>query len=383
MRESKAHIDYSLAYILFALFVFSLLAVYSGSGQYSVSDPYFYVKRQVIWYIIGASVMVAVARFDYDILERLAWPIYSLGIVFLVLVHFFGTNKNGSQRWLSFGLFDIQPSEFMKVGLIIFLAVMLKRKGGKKLTFKESIPIMLKLVIASMIPFYLVLVQPDLGSALVIAAVLFTLLISSGISYRLIGLLFTGFSAFIGMLVWMHNHFFDNFIKIIKPHQLDRIYGWLNPHEFIASYSYQLTQAMLGIGSGQMFGSGFNQGTQVQSGRIPEAHTDFIFSVVGEESGFAGGAFLIGLYFLLIYRMIIVAISAEDLLGVYIVAGSIGLISFQVFQNIGMTIGLMPVTGLALPFISYGGSALLTNMIVMGLVLSIQLRSKKFLFLRQ
>ncbi|WP_370569903.1 rod shape-determining protein RodA [Sporosarcina sp. resist] len=383
MRESKAHIDYSLAYILFALFVFSLLAVYSGSGQYSVSDPYFYVKRQVIWYIIGASVMVAVARFDYDILERLAWPIYSLGIVFLVLVHFFGTNKNGSQRWLSFGLFDIQPSEFMKVGLIIFLAVMLKRKGEKKLTFKESIPIMLKLVIASMIPFYLVLVQPDLGSALVIAAVLFTLLISSGISYRLIGLLFTGFSVFIGMLVWMHNHFFDNFIKIIKPHQLDRIYGWLNPHEFIASYSYQLTQAMLGIGSGQMFGSGFNQGTQVQSGRIPEAHTDFIFSVVGEESGFAGGAFLIGLYFLLIYRMIIVAISAENLLGVYIVAGSIGLISFQVFQNIGMTIGLMPVTGLALPFISYGGSALLTNMIVMGLVLSIQLRSKKFLFLRQ
>lgn len=383
MRESKAHIDYSLAYILFALFVFSLLAVYSGSGQYSVSDPYFYVKRQVIWYIIGAAVMVAVARFDYDLLERLAWPIYSLGIVFLILVHFFGTYKNGSQRWLSFGLFDIQPSEFMKVGLIIFLAVMLKRKGGKKLSFNESIPIMLKLVVASMIPFYFVLVQPDLGSALVIAAVLFTLLISSGISYRLIGLLFTGFSAFIGMLVWMHNHFFDIFIKIIKVHQLDRIYGWLNPHEFIASYSYQLTQAMLGIGSGQMFGSGFNQGTQVQSGRIPEAHTDFIFSVVGEESGFAGGAFLIGLYFLLIYRMIIVAISAEDLLGVYIVAGSIGLISFQVFQNIGMTIGLMPVTGLALPFISYGGSALLTNMIVMGLVLSIQLRSKKFLFLRQ
>jgi len=383
VKESKVHIDYSLVYILFGLFVFSLLAVYSGSGQYSVSDPYFYVKRQVIWYIIGVAVMVAVARFDYDLLERLAWPIYSLGIGLLVMVHFFGTYKNGSQRWLSFGLFDIQPSEFMKVGLIIFLAVMLKQKGRKSLSFKESIPIMLKLVVASMIPFYLVLVQPDLGSALVIAAVLFTLLISSGISYRLIGLLFTGFSGLIGLLVWMHNQFFEIFIQIIKPHQLDRIYGWLNPHEFAASYSYQLTQAMLGIGSGQMFGSGFNQGTQVQSGRIPEAHTDFIFSVVGEESGFAGGAFLIGLYFLLIYRMIIVAISAENLLGVYIVSGSIGLIAFQVFQNIGMTIGLMPVTGLALPFISYGGSALLTNMIAMGLVLSIQLRSKKFLFLRQ
>lgn len=383
MKESKVHIDYSLVYILFGLFVFSLLAVYSGSGQYSVSDPYYYVKRQVIWYIIGVAVMVAVARFDYDLLERLAWPIYSLGIGLLVLVHFFGTYKNGSQRWLSFGLFDIQPSEFMKVGLIIFLAVMLKLKGRKSLSFKESIPIMLKLVVASMIPFYLVLVQPDLGSALVIAAVLFTLLISSGISYRLIGLLFTGFSALIGMLVWMHNQFFEIFIQIIKPHQLDRIYGWLNPHEFAASYSYQLTQAMLGIGSGQMFGSGFNQGTQVQSGRIPEAHTDFIFSVVGEESGFAGGAFLIGLYFLLIYRMILVAINAENLLGVYIVSGSIGLIAFQVFQNIGMTIGLMPVTGLALPFVSYGGSALLTNMIAMGLVLSIQLRSKKYLFLRQ
>lgn len=380
VKQQEVHIDYPLIGIIFGLFLISLVAVYSGSGQYETADPYFFVKRQIVWYFIGTLTMIAVARFDYELLERFAMPFYMLGVALLLLVHFFGTYRNGSQRWISFGLFEVQPSEFMKVGLILFLAAILKRVGAQRMNLVESIPLTLKLTIITIIPFALVLIQPDLGSALVIAAVLFTLLIVSGISYKMILLMLSLFTAMIGFLVFMHNHFFELFIKVIKPHQLDRIYGWLNPTEFASSFGYQTTQAILGIGSGELRGSGFNQGSQVQSGKIPEAHTDFIFSVIGEEFGFVGSVILITLYFMLIYRLILIAANTSNMFGVYIAAGVAGLIAFQVFQNVAMTIGLMPVTGLSLPLVSYGGSALLTNMIAMGLVLSIQLRTKKYMF---
>ncbi|MFB7639703.1 FtsW/RodA/SpoVE family cell cycle protein, partial [Peribacillus butanolivorans] len=220
----------------------------------------------------------------------------------------------------------------------------------------------------------------DLGSALVIAAITFSLILASGISYKIIFILVSCFIALIRFLVHLHNNSYDIFSKIIKPHQLERIYGWLSPDEYASSYGYQLKQAILGIGSGQMYGSGFNQGSQVQSGRIPEAHTDFIFSVIGEEFGFIGATILISLYFILIYRIMIIAFSSNNVFGYFICTGVIGLLSFQVFQNISMTIGLMPVTGIALPLLSYGGSALITNMIALGLVFSVNKRSKKYMF---
>ncbi|WP_245645038.1 rod shape-determining protein RodA [Peribacillus loiseleuriae] len=382
LKKHEQQLDYLLLFTLFCLFIYSLLAVYSGSGQYETQDPFYFVKRQVIWYVIGTVVMVAVAKFDFELLERLAAPLYFIGIGLLLLVHMFGTFKNGATRWISFGFFELQPSEFMKVFLIIYLATILQRLANRNLTFKQSILITIRVVILMMIPFYLILVQPDLGSALVIAAITFSLIIASGVSFKMIALLASCFTALIGFLVYLHNHFFDIFSKAIKPHQLERIYGWLSPEEFASSYGYQLTQAILGIGSGRMAGSGFNQGTQVQSGKIPEAHTDFIFSVVGEEFGFIGSSILISLYFILIYRITVIAFNSNHLFGTYICAGVIGLITFQIFQNISMTIGLMPVTGIALPLLSYGGSALLTNMIALGLVLSVNIRSKKYMFSR-
>ncbi|MGG4265947.1 rod shape-determining protein RodA [Peribacillus simplex] len=382
MKRNDVQIDYILVITLLFLFIYSLFAVYSGSGQYETQDPYYFVKRQVIWYIIGIAVMVGVASFDFELLERWAVPLYALGIGLLLLVHFFGTFKNGSIRWISFGPIELQPSEFMKVFLILYLAVILKRFANRKLSFKESIPTTLKVLSLTIVPFYLILVQPDLGSALVIAAIAFSLILASGISHQLLMILILCFMALIGFLVYLHNSFYDIFIKIIKPHQLDRIYGWLSPDEYASSYGYQLKQALLGIGSGQMYGSGFNQGSQVQSGRIPEAHTDFIFSVIGEEFGFIGAVILISLYFILLYRVTIIAFSSNNVFGYFICGGVVGLISFQVFQNIAMTIGLMPVTGLALPLLSYGGSALITNMIALGLVFSVNLRSKKYMFSR-
>ncbi|MFJ7974171.1 rod shape-determining protein RodA [Peribacillus sp. JNUCC 23] len=380
--KNEQQLDYILLFTLFCIFIYSLLAVYSGSGQYETQDPLYFVKRQVIWYFVGAVVMVVVAKFDFELLEKLAAPLYFVGISLLILVHFFGTFKNGATRWISFGFFELQPSEFMKVFLLIYLATILHRFANRGLSFTESILTTIKIAMLTIVPFYLILVQPDLGSALVIAAIAFSLILASGISFKMIALLASCFTVLIAFLVYLHNHFFDVFSKVIKPHQLERIYGWLSPQEFASSYGYQLTQAILGIGSGRMAGSGFNQGTQVQSGRVPEAHTDFIFSVIGEEFGFIGSAILISLYFILIYRITVIALQSNHVFGSYICAGVIGLITFQIFQNISMTIGLMPITGIALPFLSYGGSALLTNMIALGLVLSVNIRTKKYMFSR-
>ncbi|MBD8070135.1 rod shape-determining protein RodA [Bacillus sp. PS06] len=380
MKQPERQIDFTLLFILFCLFLISIVAVYSGSGQYQTDDPFYYMKRQIIWYIIGVAVMIGVATFDYELLERLSAPFYLSGVFLLVLVHFFGTFKNGSQRWLNLGVIELQPSEFMKVFLTIFLAAILNKYGVQRLSFKQSIPITFKLIMFTIIPFALILVQPDLGSALVIGAVFFTLLIVSGISMKMISLFSASAISLISFLVYLHNHYFEVFSKIIKPHQLDRIYGWLMADEFASSYGYQLTQALLGIGSGQLLGKGIQQGQQVQSGRIPEVHTDFIFSVIGEEFGFIGASLLIILYFLLMYRIVKIAQNSNSVYGMYICIGTVGLLSFQIFQNIAMTIGLMPITGLALPFVSYGGSALLTNMMALGLVLSVNIRTKKYMF---
>jgi rod shape-determining protein RodA len=387
MEERKTgfqQIDYTLLFLLFVLMCISLLAIYSGSGQYFSNDPTYYVKRQVIWFIVGIVVMVGVMLIDYDLFKSFSIPLYGIGITLLLLVAYspLGVFRNGSQRWLDLGPAEIQPSEFMKIFLIIALAHMLYRVTANRVTkdLKSDLIIVGQVVAIGLPPFFLILKQPDLGTALVIASIMGTMLLMSGVAWRI--LLFLGLSVVAGItsLVWLHNHNFELFSKIIASHQLDRIYGWLDPYEHQGSFGYQLVNAMRGIGSGQLHGSGFMQGVQTQSDRIPEIHTDFIFTVIGEEFGFIGATILIVTYFLLFYRMIIIALTCNNLFGTYLVSGVIGLLVFQVFQNIAMTIGLMPITGLALPFISYGGSALLTNMLAMGIILNVNIRTRHYMF---
>ena len=324
--------------------------------------------------------MAGVASFDFELLKRWAVYLYGVGLGLLILVHFFGTVKNDAQRWISLGLFDLQPSEFMKIFLVIYIAVILSKLGQMRNAFKSSIAPTIKVILLSMLPFTLILIQPDLGSSLIIAATVITLTHFSSISIKMVGLLMSGMGSIVFFLFYLYQYNYDLFTSIFKPHQLGRIYGWLSPGEYASGYGYQLQQAIRGIGSGQMSGTGFNEGVQVQSGRVPEAHTDFVFTVIGEEFGFIGASILISLYFLLIYRIIMIAVNANSLFGVYICIGTVGLIAFQVFQNIAMTIGLMPITGIALPLISYGGSALLTNMMALGLVLSVHARTKRYMF---
>lgn len=380
-KSNLQQIDYTLLFLLFLLMCISLLAVYSGSGQYNV-DPMHYVKRQVIWYIVGIVLMVGAMLVDYDLFKNFSIPLYILGVVLLILVKFFGVIQNGSQRWVGFGGFLFQPSEFVKIFVVIALAHLLFKitKEGREKSFKSDCILVGKVVGIGIIPFGLILEQPDLGTALVVGSVMATMVLMSGVSWKMITLLGGTVATGISFLVWLHNYYFEIFNKVIHQHQMQRIYGWLDPVGNAGSYGYQLVEALKGIGSGQLYGSGFMQGVQSQNDRVPEIHTDFIFTVIGEEFGFLGATVLIVVYFLLFYRMILIAFSCNNLFGTYLVSGIIGLLVFQVFQNIAMTIGLMPITGLALPFISYGGSALMTNMIAIGIVLNVGMRTRHYMF---
>lgn len=388
MEERKSgfqQIDYTLLFLLFVLMCFSLLAIYSGSGQYYSDDPSYFVKRQAIWYVIGFVVLFGMLIIDYDIFKNFSYLLYGIGMTLLLLVSLspLGIFRNGATSWLNLGVTEIQPSEFMKIFLILAMSnllynVTVDRRG--KNDIKSDLIIVAKVFAIFFPPFILILQEPDLGTALVIMSILATMLLMSGISWRI--LLALGACVIFGLviLVWLYFNYFDIFSIFIKSHQLDRFYGWLSPYEHSAGYGYQLVEALKGIGSGQLYGSGYLQGVQTQSNSVPELHTDFIFAVIGEEFGFIGATILILTYFLIFYRMIIIGLTCNNLYGTYVVSGVIGFLVFQIFENIAMTVGLMPITGLALPFVSYGGSSLLTNMIAVGIVLNIGMRTRNYMF---
>ena len=380
-KSSLQQLDYTLLFLMFILMCISLLAIYSASGQYAV-DPSYFVIRQVIWFAVGAIIIAGVMFIDYDFFKNLTIPVYGFGMLLLLVVEFFGVYRNGAQRWINLGITEIQPSEFMKIFLILALAHLLYKvtSNRKDTSIQGDLMLLLKVLALGVPPFFLILKQPDLGTALVIASIIAVMLLMSGIRWRILFFMFFMMVFGIVALVWLHNNYFDIFSIFIKSHQLDRIYGWLDPDGDTSGIGYQLNLAIQGIGSGQFYGSGFMQGVQTQSDTLPEIHTDFIFAAIGEEFGFFGAMVLLVTYFLLFYRMIMIALTCNNLYGSYLVAGVIGLLVFQVFQNIAMTIGLMPITGLALPFISYGGSALLTNMLAMGIVLNVNLRTKHYMF---
>ncbi|WP_147805160.1 rod shape-determining protein RodA [Alkalicoccus halolimnae] len=387
MQERKSplqQLDYSLLFFLFVLMCISLIAIFSAasSEQYNVPASSF-VQRQIIWFAIGSLLMGAAMLVDYELLKKFSIPLYGVSIFLLVLVHFFGIEVNGAQRWIGIpGVFTFQPSEFVKIFIIISMAhlLFLITKKPRPKTLKSDFIVVGKILALGTPPFLLILIQPDLGTALVIGSIMFIMVIMAGVSFRIISLLISLVLGGIAFLIWMHNNFFSLFSQVIKPHQLSRIYAWLDPSANVSGEGYQLFHALQGIGAGQLFGSGFVEGIKSQSGAIPELHTDFIFTVIAEEFGFIGATILIVIYFLLLYRMVMIAFTCNNTFGSYLVAGVVGLLVFQIFQNIGMTIGVVPITGLALPFVSYGGSALVTNMIAVGLVLNVNIRTKYFMF---
>lgn len=379
-------IDGWLIFIVFLLAGASILAIYSAQPSLPANiQNVNFAGKQLTWYAIGTVAVICTLIIDFDRFKLISWYLYGLGILMLiglpVLEPFTDIVRpiNGAVSWYSIPkLGNIQPSELMKIFLIIVLSqiIVQHNKAYPVRTIREDLLLLGKIFAASIVPLVLVFTQPDFGTAMVFSAIIIFLLIVSGIKWRLLFGLFTGFSLFGAFLFYIYITF-PAFFKeyILQEYQLRRFYGWLSPHDN-PDWGFQLLRSLLAIGSGQLDGKGFMQG-QVY---MPEAHTDFIFAVIGEQFGFIGASIVISLFFLLVYRMIHTALESHDPFGSYLCAGVIGMITFQVFQNIGMTIQLMPITGIPLPFVSYGGSSLLTYMIAVGIVLNVRSRTKKFMF---
>lgn len=321
-------------------------------------------------YAIMLIPMLIVAMLDYRLVVRyLSYPSYVIGIILLVMVLVIGVNLNGSTRWIEIGSQQFQPSELMKIAFILTLARFLGSREGQAPRFwKDIVPSLMMFFV----PFYLVFKQPDLGTAIVFISILVSVLWMANMQWKqiVIGLsVIVVIAAGVAALYFVQ---FDLFSKVIKPHQLERIQTFIDP-TLDPENSWHVKNAQTAIGSGQLYGKGFMQGSLVQGGYVPYHYADSIFAVIGEEFGFIGSTVLLLLYFLLIYRMIIISYKSRDRAGSYIVVGIIAMLVLQIFENIAMHTGLMPLTGIALPFVSYGGSSLLTNMLSIGLVLSVHI----------
>ncbi|BDG33159.1 FtsW/RodA/SpoVE family cell cycle protein [Parageobacillus thermoglucosidasius] len=382
-RLSQSKLDYNLLFILFLMAIVSAIAIHSAEATLPEKlQNINFAYKQLQWYAIGAGVIALTMIIDYDRFFQIAWYLYGFGMLLLLGLELNvpGTVTNkGATSWYKLPGGNFQPSELMKIFMIIVLSriIVNHREKYPEPTIKDDFRLLGKIALTILPPLILLAKQPDLGMSMVFVAITGSLVLVSGIRWRIIfGIVFSALMV-VAILVFIFFRFPDFFHKyILEDYQLNRFYGWLAPYEYSNEQGFQLIRSLLAIGSGELYGKGFGN-LQVY---LPEAHTDFIFGVISEQFGFIGASVVISLFFLLVYRMVHIALESNDLYGSYLCAGVIGMITFQVFQNIGMTIGLVPITGLPLPFISYGGSSLATYMLAIGLVLNVHSRTKKFMF---
>ncbi|MBJ9979676.1 FtsW/RodA/SpoVE family cell cycle protein [Bacillus sp. S70] len=384
--EFLKSLDVKLILILCALCVTSIAAIYSSqqTGQYGAEN---FALKQGINYIIGIVMLLLVASVDSDQLQKLSWPLYIATFLSIILlkilpVSTFTPEILGAKRWFRFPLIgSIQPSEFFKIALVMLVANLAVKHNAQHMvrTFKTDLILVGKIMLVSIPPTAIVYSQPDTGMVFLYAAAIACILFMSGIQKKLIAICTVIPVTILSVLMFIYfkyqDFFYNNLVTLLKPHQQSRILGWLDPFEH-TDQGYQTQQSILAVGSGGMEGKGFGGGSVY----IPEKHTDFIFATIAEEGGFIVAALVVFLFLLLLYRTIIIGYSADNLFGTLLCAGSIGILTVQIFQNIGMIVGLMPVKGIALPFLSYGGSSLFSNMIMMGLILSVRKTYKKYMF---
>jgi rod shape determining protein RodA len=338
--------------------------------------------KNLINYGIGFLVCFVAMLLDYRLLIKGALYLYLIGIGLLVAVYLFGAEIHGSKSWFELPAgFNFQPAELMKLIIIVALAAFIGRRQGSPLRlFHEVIPI----GIFVFIPFVLVIIQPDLGNAIIFIVILLVMYWIGNIKYIQVligGAIIVGL---IALFFYLFQLYYSPMVDYLRAndmekwvHRLDRIQTFMDPDNASADAKYQVENSMRAIGSGSLFGEGFKEGDSVQKGFIPYPYSDSVFVVVGEEFGFVGASILLLMYFLLIYRMIYIAIQVTDRVGSFIIVGIVSMYVFQVFENIGMLIGIMPLTGITLPFVSYGGTSLLINMLSIGLVMSIQVHQEK------
>ena len=332
-------------------------------------NPYFFVIRQSIYAIVGITVMLAAARFDYSRFRELRVGIYSAMIGAIVLVAVLGSATRGSRRWIELPFFTLQPSELGKVLLILTLAAFAIDRVRNRSARQRTV----RLLILGLLPAALVFVQPDFGTALVYVAITGGILLIVGIRWTHFAVIGgTALAAVVAVLVVAP----AIGTPVLKDYQEARITAFLSPSTDSGGSAYQINQALTAVGSGGKTGRG-EQSTQEQLGFLPEARTDFVFAVVAERWGLIGAALVLSLYALLVWRALRILTLSKNLYGSLIAAGVISMLMFQVFVNVGMTLGLMPITGLTLPLMSYGGSSVLSTFLAVGLLQSVYVQAQR------
>jgi rod shape determining protein RodA len=359
------HLDLTLLVAVASVAAIGVVMVYSATNRKLAAqgvDPHFYLKRQALFFAVGFGIMLLTAVFDYRIYRDFALLVYGATVFALALVVSpLGASSKGHQAWFPLGSFQLQPSELSKIALVLCLAAYIGNRRDRPLDARALVTI---LGLAAL-PMGLIMLQPDIGTDLVFAAILAAVLVVANARPRhLVALALIAVVGVVGV------------IKVggLQQYQRDRLTAFLDPKGDTQRIAYNLDQSKIAIGSGGLTGRGLGRGTQTNLSYVPEQHTDFVFTVVGEELGFAGSALLLLLFALIVWRVWRIAVLAKDGLGTLICVGVLALLVFQVFENVGMTMGIMPITGIPLPFISYGGSAMLAYFVAIGLVLNVHMR---------
>lgn len=379
-KSLRHRLDWKLITLILILCVISVMTIHSamGGGQYSMD----FGIRQIFYYILGAVLAFLIMIVSPKKIRKYTFAIYFIFIVLLIGLILLPETAitpiiNGAKSWYRFGPISIQPSEFMKIVLILAISKVVAQHN--RFTFNKSIEtdfmLILKIIGVTILPVLLILLQNDLGTTLVIMAIIAGIIIVSGVSWKILTPLFGAFiflAASVILSILFKPSLIENLARI-KTYQLGRINSWLDPYTYSSGDGFHLTESMKAIGSGQLIGKGFNQGEVY----IPENHTDFIFSVIGEEFGFIGAVVLIVIYLLLLMHLLKRASQTEDLFNKSFIIGYVSLLLFHIVQNIGMTIQLLPITGIPLPFISYGGSSLWSLMAGIGILLSMRYHAPK------
>lgn len=375
IKKYLQNFDWWLVGAIFLLAMFGLVCIASATHVNLGESPSNVIK-QGVFFLIGVGLMIAAANADYEYFAQFYIPLYIANILLLICVLLFGAENKGATRWIAIGPLTIQPSEFAKVIMIFCLARVITLKQ-KTLNDLSTIGY---LCVFTGIPLILIQKQPALSASLVLMAIFCIELFIAGLDWRFIRNILVVVVPIVALIlidVSLENPIFTD--KVFEPHQFNRILSFVDPSRDASLY-YQTEKSISAIGSGQLIGKGLFDGTLNQLSYLPEPHNDFIFSVIGEEFGFFGCIFVLAVLLFIVFRCILVATSARDPFNQLVAAGIAGMFAFQTFVNAGVATGILPNTGMSLPFVSYGGSSMWTNMVAVGLILNIRKKETKSLF---
>jgi rod shape determining protein RodA len=368
-REWRLRLDPLLLLATLGLVVCSLQALRGATQSDIPGSPWYYVERQGIYAIVGLVLMYAVSRMDYSRLRELRYPVYGVMIALLLLVIGIASATRGAKSWIVLPFFNFQPSELGKVLLVVALSGFLvdrMRRMGRDTTAR--------ITLLGLLPAMIVMAEPDLGSAMVYVIGTLAVLFVAGAPWKQFAALGALFAVAIALVLVAAP---AAGVEVLKPYQVDRLTSFLHPSDNPGGEGYQQQQSKIAIGAGEKTGRGVAHATQTQLNFLPEHHTDFIFAVIGETYGFAGCALVLSLYALLVWRGLHILTMAKNLYGALLAGGITLMFLFQLFVNVGMNVGIMPITGVTAPLLSFGGSSMLATFLALGLLHSIHAQARE------